>query len=83
MGEITYVDLNEKLLLSQNILGSNLVGQGSPALLENLLNQSENNEQENPVTAATVIMLPTGIPVNYLALAILMVIGGLFLPKKK
>ncbi len=83
-GDIIYVDLNEELLQNQNLLGSNLVRQGSPALLENLLNQSGNNEQENSVIAANTVALPsTGIPINYFVLAILMVIGGLFLPKKK
>jgi hypothetical protein len=76
--------MDEKLLQSQNILGSDRVRQGSPDLLDYLLDPSDNVPQDNIVDAAnTVGMQPTGTPINYLILAILMVIGGLFLPKKK
>lgn len=36
-----------------------------------------------PVKAATVPMQPTGLPTGYLALAVLMVLAGVLIPKKK
>lgn len=85
-GNITYVDLNEKLLRSQNILGSTMVRQGSPQLLENLLTTEDDSsiaETNQVIAANTVEMQPTGMPINYLLLAFLMGFGGLILPRRK
>lgn len=39
--------------------------------------------QATPVKAATVPMQPTGLPVGYLAVAVLMLLTGILLPKRK
>ena len=83
-GNITYVDLNEKLLQGQNLFGSTTVREGAPKLLEDLLVSHESTPEDNQVTAAnTVTMQPTGFPLNYLVLGVFMVFGGLILPRRK
>ncbi len=54
----------------------------TPASISTQANQNNNNTT-NVNASSTVTMQHTGIPLNYLLLAIMLVIGGLIIPKRK
>lgn len=74
-GDINYVDINQAALKNNRQNPSELLGL--------LLNLNRDDPDNTIVAANSVGMQQTGIPVNYLIMAVLMVIGGILLPKKE
>ncbi|WP_429223818.1 hypothetical protein [Methanobacterium oryzae] len=52
-------------------------------ILNNQAASANVDVQATPVNAATVPMQPTGLPIGYLAIAVLMVLAGIIIPKRK
>ena len=60
-----------------------LIQSDEPVGPDDLTDPDDNTPDEIEASAATIEMQKTGLPINYLIIAILMVITGLLVPKRK